>query len=81
MLIIVGGCMQNNNIEEDILKLLAEKNYGLMIDEIASILKVNRSTASKYLAVMAAEGKILVREVGRVKLHYQKNEILEELIR
>ena len=81
MLVIVGDCMQNNNIEEDILKLLAEKNYGLMIDEIASILKVNRSTASKYLAVMAAEGKILVREVGRVKLHYQKNEILEGLIR
>ncbi|HDD57590.1 MAG: hypothetical protein DRN19_04760 [Thermoplasmata archaeon] len=81
MLVIVGDYMQNNNIEEDILKLLAEKNYGLMIDEIASILKVNRSTASKYLAVMAAEGKILVREVGRVKLHYQKNEILEEFIR
>jgi len=73
--------MQNNGIKEDILKLLAEKNYGLTIEEVASILEVNRSTASRYLAIMEAEGKILVREVGKAKLHYQKNRILEALIR
>jgi len=73
--------MQENSTKKEILKLLMEKNYGLTIGEIASALGTSRSTASKYLAVMAAEGKILVREVGRVKLHYQKNEILEELIR
>ena len=73
--------MQNNSIREDILGLLSEKNYGLTIEEIASILNVNRATASKYLAVMEAEGKILVREVGKAKLHYQKNKILEVWIK
>lgn len=72
--------MQNNGIKRDILTLLAEKNYGLTIEEISSFLEINRSTASKYLAVMGAEGTISVREVGKAKLHYPKNVALEVLI-
>ncbi len=73
--------MQDNGTRGDILKLLTEKNYGLTIEEIASNLNINRSTASKYLAVMDAEKKILVREVGKAKLHYPKNSILEVWIK
>jgi response regulator of citrate/malate metabolism len=75
-----GVGMQNNGIKGDILNLLAEKNYGLTIEEISSFLEINRSTASKYLAVMGAEGTVLVREVGKAKLHYPKNGVLEVLI-
>jgi len=73
--------MRENNTKKEIFELLAEKNYGLTIEEVANALKTSRSTASKYLAIMEAEGKILVREVGKAKLHYQKNRILEALIR
>lgn len=69
--------MQNNGIKEHILDLLSEKNYGLTIEEISSALNINRSTASKYLAVMNAEGSVVVREVGKAKLHYPKNLIPE----
>jgi response regulator of citrate/malate metabolism len=64
--------MQNSDIKDYILDLLSEKNYGLTIEEVASFLEVNRSTASKYLAVMQAEGKVHVREVGKAKLHYER---------
>jgi DNA-binding IclR family transcriptional regulator len=67
-----GVGMQNSDIKEYILDLLSERNYGLTIEEVASFLEVNRSTASKYLAVMQAEGKVHVREVGKAKLHYQR---------
>jgi DNA-binding IclR family transcriptional regulator len=60
------------DIKKKILALLAEKTYGLSIEEIADILKVNRATASKYLLVMETEKSIAVRAMGKSKLHYLK---------
>ena len=73
--------LENNNIKEKILKLLVERDYGLTIEEISNALKISRSTASKYLAVMEAEGKIQMRMVGKAKLHYLKNKSLGEHIK
>lgn len=73
--------LENNHIKENILKLLVERDYGLTIEEISNALKISRSTASKYLAVMDAEGRIKVRVVGKAKLHYLNNKSLEEWIK
>ena len=55
-----------------IVKLLSEKPYGLSIEEISGIFGISRTTASKYLMVLEAEKKIVVREIGNTKLHYPK---------
>ena len=62
--------MQENNIKERIIGLLEERNYGLTIEEISKFLEISRSTASKYLAVLEAEKKLVVRDIGKAKLHY-----------
>lgn len=57
-------------MKEDILSLLTRHTHGLSIDDVARFLEISRVTASKYLAVMAAESKIVIRSVGNTKLHY-----------
>ena len=57
---------------DKIVKLLSQKTYGLTIEEVSSDLKISRITASKYLSVLEVLGKITVREVGKAKLHYLK---------
>ena len=69
--------MNKNSFRERILFLISEKNYGLTIEEISAELKINRATASKYLAVLEAQDKVLVREIGKAKLHYPKTKNLE----
>ena len=68
-----------NDTKNKVSKILLKRNYGLTIEEIAGFLKINRATASKYLAIMEAEGKVLVRCVGKAKLHYLKNKNLNGL--
>jgi predicted transcriptional regulator len=41
---------------------------GLTIREVAEKLRISRSTASKYIAVLEAEGLIVCRLVGKAKL-------------
>ena len=59
-------------IRDSILQLLGKRAYGLTIKEVANTLRINRSTASKYLFALEAEKKIVVRIVGKAKLHYPK---------
>ncbi len=54
-------------IEDKIMQSLGEKPSS-SISEIARELRVNRSTASKYLYVLRAKKKVLFRQVGPVKL-------------
>jgi predicted transcriptional regulator len=54
-------------IEERIISSLGDKPNS-SICEIAKDLKVNRSTASKYLHVLRAKKKVAFRQVGPVKL-------------
>jgi predicted transcriptional regulator len=54
-------------IEERIISSLGDKPNS-SISEIAKDLRVNRSTASKYLHVLRAKRKVAFRQVGPVKL-------------
>jgi predicted transcriptional regulator len=54
-------------IEERIITSLGDKPNS-SISEIAKDLRVNRSTASKYLHVLRAKRKVAFRQVGPVKL-------------
>ena len=63
----------NGDIRKKIVALISKKPFGLTIEEVSCELKINRATASKYLAVLEATDKVLVRELGKAKLHYPNN--------
>lgn len=67
----------NDNTRRQILEFLARNTRGATISEISNELSISRQTASKYLEILKAEKKIELREVGRAKLHYLKQENLE----
>ncbi len=54
-------------IEDKIVQSLGERPSS-SISEIAKELRVNRSTASKYLHVLRAKRRVSYRQVGPVKL-------------
>jgi len=60
------------DLKQEILTLLAEKTYGLSIEEIADLLHVNRATAAKYLFALESSDSIAARSIGKAKLHYLK---------
>ncbi|WP_321506159.1 PAS domain-containing protein [uncultured Methanoregula sp.] len=55
---------------EKILGLLKENPRGLNIREIAELIGVSKVSMAKYLDVLAAEGKIEVRVMGKAKIFY-----------
>jgi len=65
----------DGKVKSKILDILKKENYGLTINEVSNILNIHRVTASKYLAVLEAERKIQVREVGKAKLHYPNGNV------
>lgn len=56
-----------DDIEQRIVQSLGEKPSS-SISEVAERLSINRSTASKYLHVLKAKGRVDCRQVGPVKL-------------
>lgn len=56
--------------KEQVVKLLKKNTDGLSILEIAKFLKISRNSVPVILAELKGEGKIRVRPIGRVKLHY-----------
>jgi predicted ArsR family transcriptional regulator len=56
-----------HSIKQEILELLKNSD-GLTISEVSRKLSISYTTASKYLAVLLAEGKVKVRELGMAKL-------------
>ena len=75
------GRKSNNDIEKRILKLISKSMFGLTIEDVSNFLKINRATASKYLAILEATEKILVREVGKAKFHYPKTRSVQEWLK
>jgi predicted transcriptional regulator len=61
------------DIKDRILRLVEGNKYGLTITETSRMLKIHYSTASKYLAVLEAEGRIKHREIGMAKLFSLNN--------
>ncbi len=72
---------KNHKTSEKILKILVKHGYGLTIEEVSNFLKINRSTASKYLAILEAKERVLIREVGKAKLHYIKSREMEKCLK
>lgn len=64
-------------IKEKIIQVLKESPNGLSIKDISKKLNKNRITVTKYLFELKGEGKIRIREVGRVKLIYLKGGVNE----
>ena len=62
-----NGTLLLEVIEERIISSLGDKPNS-SISEIAKDLRVNRSTASKYLHVLRAKKRVAFRQVGPVKL-------------
>ena len=59
--------------EEMIMKSLkTDKEWGMTIEEVADNNKINRVTASKYLAILEVKGLVVLRTVGRAKLYSVK---------
>ena len=55
-------------MKKKILELLRFNTEGLTITEISKKLGIHHTTASKYLAVIEAEGKLECRNIGMAKL-------------
>lgn len=51
-------------------ELLRQHEKGLTIEEVASNLNINRSTASKYLNSLVMSGSATIRKLGPAKLFY-----------
>jgi response regulator of citrate/malate metabolism len=64
-----GVCLKGNSTEHTILDILRKSDISLTIEEIAAKVKINRITASKYLAIMEAKGLVKHRSVGKAKLY------------
>ncbi|MBI2085441.1 MAG: hypothetical protein HYT71_02930 [Candidatus Aenigmarchaeota archaeon] len=59
--------------EENILYSLRNAaEWGMTIEEVSEKNKINRVTASKYLAILEVRGLVVLRTVGRAKLYSLK---------
>ena len=75
LMIIAGGCLnwQSNmtarlDFEDGHLDLIEGKIVNSLGERPGRELRVNRSTASKYLHVLKAKKRVTFRQVGPVKL-------------
>jgi len=59
---------------EHIRKILKEDTRGLTIQELSNLTRVSRITCCIALAKLEGLGSIMVRPIGKYKLHYLKNE-------
>ncbi len=76
-----SGRGKPDRIPKKIIKILLKHSYGLTIGEVSRLLKINRATASKYLAILEAREHILIRRVGKAKLHYIRNREMEKWLK
>jgi len=54
--------------EKAIINILKKSRNDMSIQQIATAAKINRITASKYLAILEAKGIIKHRNIGKAKL-------------
>lgn len=59
---------KEESVKRSICALLKKNREGLTITEVSTGLKIHYITATKYLAVLRAEGKIDYRKIGMAKL-------------
>ena len=59
------------DLEKKIFDLLDRNPRGLNINQIASLLEINRNTISKWLKTLEAKNKIISRKTGVSNLYYK----------
>ena len=59
-----------NQTIKNVCKILKEDTRGLTIQELSDLCKVSRITMSIALSNLVGSKKIIVRPIGRYKLHY-----------
>ncbi len=64
--------MKMNETKEEILETLDKFEFGLTTKQVSKAVGVSKITALKYLAVLEAEEKIVIREIGKARLYYLK---------
>lgn len=57
-----------------VIDVLRKNPMGLTIVEISKLLKISRNTVAVVLAELKGEKTIMIRPVGKAKLHYWKGE-------
>lgn len=68
-LMLITGAYMEKTPEKRILDILKEAKESLTVSKTAEIVKINRVTAAKYLAVLEAKGIVSRRDVGKAKLY------------
>lgn len=67
-MLLVNIISEYSMLKNEILKILKDHEEGLTITDVSKLLQIHYTTASKYLAVLEAEGKIFHRDIGMAKL-------------
>jgi len=62
----------NEDIKEEIVKILSKHPEGMEITEISKTLRIHRHTISKYIFALSMVGILEQREVGRAKVCFLK---------
>ncbi len=70
--------MKENDIRNEIIKVLKKHPEGLTIIEIAKLIEKSRLTVSKYIYGLIKEGIVYERKVGSAKLCYLKADFNEK---
>ncbi len=65
---MVRSIAREKRTQDEILGALSKNPDGLTISEISRLLDLHYTTASKYLAVMEAQGIVSRRDVGMAKM-------------
>ena len=60
--------------KEVVSDLLKKNAMGLTIVEISRLLKISRNTVAIALAELKGENVIMIRPVGKAKLHYWRGD-------
>jgi predicted transcriptional regulator len=55
-----------------VIDVLRRNPMGLTIIEISKLLKISRNTVAVVLAELKGEKAIIIRPIGKAKLHYWK---------
>jgi predicted transcriptional regulator len=71
--------MKKRSKKELLIKILKNHPEGLTIQKLASLAKMSRITATKYVERLIGEGKIVERKIGIYRLLFLKERFLETM--
>lgn len=72
--------MLQPDTKSQILQALKENHYGLTIEDIAKLLKLNRITVTKYVHELLGAQSIHERKIGGYRLLFVKPTHIKEVV-